>query len=139
MGFEIQKKNQAVNTRLGMGALLALIGYSFCYAVFGWFIDKSFFGLVMLGRSVSWGHVLSILVGIGYTVLMLWLLLFNERAVDFLIKVDREIKKVTWPAWDQLKNSVFVILGVIVFFGLIVSVYDIIFTLGIWQGLLGIK
>ena len=59
--------------------------------------------------------------------------------MEFLIKVDREIKKVTWPTWDQLKNSVLVIIGVIVFFGIIVSLYDTLFFLGIWKGLLGFK
>ena len=78
-------------------------------------------------------------VGIGYTWLVLWLLLFKERAIDFLINVEREIRKVTWPAWDQLKNSVFVIIGVILFFGAIVFVYDLIFSYGIWKGLLGLK
>lgn len=139
MNLKIIKKEQAFNTRLGMGLLLALVGFAFCYAVYGWFIDINFFGLTLIGKPVTLGLVLGVVAGIGCTAGLLWLVLFWERSVEFLVRVDREIKKVTWPGWDQLKNSVLVIVGVIVFFGLVVTIYDMVFLWGIWEGLLGLK
>ncbi|MFC1479053.1 preprotein translocase subunit SecE [Planctomycetota bacterium] len=128
-----------MKVRLAVGILLGLVGFSLCYTVFGWFVDKYFFGLYLGGVAIRWGHVLSITIGIAYVGMILWLLLFKKESIDFLIKVEREIQKVTWPAWDQLKNSVFVILGVIVFFGVVVFLYDILFMQIIWKALLGLR
>lgn len=138
MDFRIKKKEQASNTRLGAGVLLLLVGISFVYAVYGWFIDKSFFDISYAGIDFKWGHVLGAVTGIMFIGITLWLLLFKEASVDFLVRVDREIKKVTWPSGVELKNSVFVIVGVIAFFGIIVYIYDLIFAWGIWQKLLGL-
>lgn len=139
MNLHIYKKEQGVNVRLGIGLLLGLIGFSLCYTVYGWFVDKSFFGMELIGGPVTWGHILSIFTGIVYVGVCLWILLFKHESVDFIIKVDREIRKVTWPSWEQLKNSVFVIIGVIVFFGIIVFVYDVLFMQIIWKALLGLR
>ena len=139
MNLKIYKKDQGVNVRLAVGILLGLIGFSLCYTVYGWFVDKQFFGMELGGGSVTWGHVLSIAIGIIYVGITLLFLLIKKKSIDFLIKVGREIQKVTWPSWEQLKNSVFVILGVIVFFGVVVFLYDILFMQIIWKGLLGLR
>jgi preprotein translocase subunit SecE len=34
----------------------------------------------------------------------------KSTARDFVVEVNEELKKVTWPDWPQLKNSTFVIL-----------------------------
>jgi len=139
MNLKIYQKDQGVNVRLATGILLGLVGFSLCYTVYGWFVDKYFFGWEIMGKPVTWGHTLSIIIGILYAGVCLWLLLYKEASVDFLIRVEREIQKVTWPSWDQLKNSVFVIVGVIIFFGIIVFLYDILFMQIIWKALLGLR
>jgi len=139
MDFRIKKKDQGVNVRLGMGVLLALVGAALCYTCYGWFVDRPFFGMSLVGRDLTWGHVVSAAVGLVYVGACLWFLLFKEESVDFLIRVEREMQKVTWPTWEQLKNSVLVVVGVIVFFGIIVFAYDMVFMQIIWRGLLGLK
>ena len=139
MNLKIKKREQAINTRLVIGIVLGLVGYALCYTVYGWFIDKSFFGLSFAKIDFNWGHPIALLVALVYIPFALWLVLYYEKSVDFLIKVDREVKKVTWPTWMQLKNAVWVIIGVIVFFGLVVYVLDSVFVRAIWRGLLGLK
>ncbi|MFH1706472.1 MAG: preprotein translocase subunit SecE [Planctomycetota bacterium] len=139
MDLTIKKKDQGTNTRLLMGVFLGLIGAALVYAVYGWFVNRSFFGLEYANIYFNWGHVIGSLVALACIGVILWVLLFHERSVDFLVRVDREAKKVTWPTWEQLKNSVLVIVGVIVFFGIVAGAFDLIFMAGIWRGLLGLK
>jgi preprotein translocase SecE subunit len=139
MDLTIKKKDQGTNTRLLMGVFLGLVGASLVYAVYGWFVNWSFFDLKYANIYFNWGHVAGSLVALVCLGVILWVLLFHERSVDFLIRVDREAKKVTWPNWEQLKNSVLVIVGVIIFFGLVAGVFDLVFMAGIWRGLLGLK
>ena len=41
---------------------------------------------------------------------LLYRLLNSERAADFLIETDTEVRKVTWPTWNDAWNSSLIVL-----------------------------
>ena len=47
------------------------------------------------------------------------------RTRDFTTEVVDEIKKVTWPDWQQLKNSTFVVIVFVLIVSLIIWVMDV--------------
>jgi len=48
---------------------------------------------------------------------------------DFVVEVSDEMKKVTWPDWEQLKNATFVIIVFILIVSLIIWGMDQIVNL----------
>jgi len=46
------------------------------------------------------------------------------RAVDFLRDVQGEIRKVTWPTWDELKKATTVIVLFVILLGLVIGLMD---------------
>ncbi len=46
------------------------------------------------------------------------------RAVDFLREVRAEIRKVTWPTWDELKKATGVIIVFVAALGLLIGFMD---------------
>jgi preprotein translocase subunit SecE len=79
------------------------------------------------------GLVLGAAVGaVGAGVLIRW----RQRVVDwvarlvrFLGEVRAEVKKVTWPGWDELKKSTVVIIVFVIIMGLIIGLMDLLFSL----------
>jgi preprotein translocase subunit SecE len=50
---------------------------------------------------------------------------FIARTRDFTTEVVDEIKKVTWPDWQQLKNSTFVVIVFVLIVSAIIWVMDV--------------
>jgi len=46
------------------------------------------------------------------------------RVVDFLRDVQGEIRKVTWPTWDELKKATTVIVLFVILLGLVIGLMD---------------
>ena len=46
------------------------------------------------------------------------------RFVDFLRDVRNEIRKVTWPTWDELKKATTVIVLFVILLGLVIGLMD---------------
>ena len=46
------------------------------------------------------------------------------RVVDFLRDVQGEIRKVTWPTWDELKKATLVIVVFVAVLGFVIGVMD---------------
>ena len=46
------------------------------------------------------------------------------RFVDFLQDVRNEIRKVTWPTWDELKKATLVIVVFVAVLGFVIGVMD---------------
>ena len=46
------------------------------------------------------------------------------RTVDFLRDVRGEIRKVTWPTWDELKKATGVIIVFVIALGLLIGLMD---------------
>jgi len=51
------------------------------------------------------------------------------NAVRYLGEVRAEVRKVTWPGWDELRKSTVVIIIFIIILGIIISVMDYGFSL----------
>ncbi|HET7274057.1 MAG TPA: preprotein translocase subunit SecE [Longimicrobiaceae bacterium] len=62
-----------------------------------------------------------------------------RTARDFIGDVQTEMEKVTWPDWEQLKNSTFVVLVFVVVIAALIFVIDFLVSAGlrILTGLLG--
>lgn len=53
------------------------------------------------------------------------------RFAEFLISVEGEMAKVSWPSWQELRRSTVVVLSSMVFLGVVLFAYDVF-----WQELL---
>ncbi len=53
---------------------------------------------------------------------------FIGRIREFFDEVQNELGKVAWPSWDELKQSTFIVLVVLVAFAIIISIMDFIFN-----------
>ena len=49
------------------------------------------------------------------------------RAVDFLREVRGEVRKVTWPTWDELKKATTVIVIFVLLIGIVIGFMDSMF------------
>ncbi len=52
----------------------------------------------------------------------------KQKILDFFNGVTKEMKKVTWPTQEELKESTIVVLVSTLLVGIFVSAVDIIFT-----------
>jgi preprotein translocase SecE subunit len=71
--------------------------------------------------AISW------IVIIGGCVL-LYRFLNKERAADFLIETDTEVRKVTWPTWNDAWNSSLIVLLFVVVLTSFIFVSDFVIT-----------
>ena len=50
---------------------------------------------------------------------------------NYLKEVIQELKKVTWPTWDELKESTKVVIGFSIVMALFVGAVDFVLTIGL--------
>lgn len=67
----------------------------------------------------------SALAGILY-ILGIIFLLKNEKISSFGTEIIVELKKVTWPSWEESKGSTIIVLIVVLFFAVFLGISDII-------------
>lgn len=53
---------------------------------------------------------------------------FAHRSAIFVQDVRAEVRKVTWPSWDDLRKSTVVIIIIVIIIGIIIGVMDFIFS-----------
>lgn len=53
---------------------------------------------------------------------------FPGRVVRYLSEVRAEVRKVTWPTWEELRKSTFVIIIFVIIMGLVIGAMDLIFS-----------
>lgn len=56
-------------------------------------------------------------------------LAFPARVVRYLSEVRAEVRKVTWPTWEELRKSTFVIIIFVIIMGLVIGAMDLVFSL----------
>lgn len=68
---------------------------------------------------------------VAVAVLAVWrepVLSFVQRSALFLQHVRSEVRKVTWPSWDDLRKSTAIITVLVIIIGIIIGVMDAVFA-----------
>lgn len=79
---------------------------------------------------------LTLLVGAGVALLLAAVLVawrepvfaFAQRSATFLQHVRAEVRKVTWPSWDDLRKSTVVITILVIVIGIVIGIMDWLFS-----------
>jgi preprotein translocase subunit SecE len=64
--------------------------------------------------------------------LVIWrqpVLAFAARSNAFLKDVRAEVRKVSWPGWEDLRNSTVVITIIVIILGILIGIMDWLFSL----------
>ncbi len=69
--------------------------------------------LVALAALVVWRHPV---------------LAFAQRSQGFVRQVRGEVRKITWPSWDDLRRSTLVITILVIIIGIVIGVMDVAFS-----------
>lgn len=70
------------------------------------------------------------IVVLGAAAALLWrqpLLAFAMKSSAYIREVRVEIRKVSWPTWDDLRKSTLVIIVIVVIVGAIIGLMDLLF------------
>ncbi|MCK5330091.1 MAG: preprotein translocase subunit SecE [Candidatus Marinimicrobia bacterium] len=51
-----------------------------------------------------------------------------KKIQQFLLDVQFELKKVSWPTWEELRGSTFIVLSLSVLLGVFLFVVDIVLS-----------
>lgn len=65
-------------------------------------------------------------------VLLIWrepVLAWTQRSTAFLREVRAEVRKVTWPGWDDLRRSTVVITIIVIIIGIVIGLMDWLFSM----------
>jgi preprotein translocase subunit SecE len=87
---------------------------------------KATFDFVGVGASIGWLFLCLVLVGLSG--LLAFNLLNRPRWADFLISVQAEIDKVTWPTKSEVRKATAVVLILLVSMAVVIFLFD-----AIWQ------
>jgi preprotein translocase subunit SecE len=75
--------------------------------------------------------VFAVVVMLAGVSLVIWrqpVLGFAGRTATYLREVRAELRKVTWPTWDDLRKSTIVIIIFVIVLGIIIGILDFIFA-----------
>ena len=51
-----------------------------------------------------------------------------KKIQQFLLEVQFELKKVSWPSWEELRGSTYIVLSLSVILGIFLFVVDILLS-----------
>lgn len=114
-------------TALGIWVVVALGCWSFYASLRGSFDSSSYlFGSIPVAYLIPGIPALALMAGLwfGYRVVN-W-----PRFADFLIAVEAEMNKVTWPSKDELVRAAIVVIFTIFFLAVALFLFDIL-----WQAI----
>lgn len=72
-----------------------------------------------------------VVVLLGAVALLVWrqpVFAFAQRSAAYMHDVRAELRKVSWPTWDDLRKSTVVIIILVVVVGVIIGVMDLVFS-----------
>jgi preprotein translocase subunit SecE len=76
-----------------------------------------------LVKTLIWVAVLGLVFGV------LWYLGYVARMANYIRETREELRKCTWPTWDELKGSTVVVAVATLLLGLFTAAVDFIFAL----------
>jgi len=94
---------------------------------------------IVSGHVLNWGEVTGMVVLVAFFLFAYYLMFLNHRSSDFLVEIEGELRKVSWPEYKpigspkaELWGSTYVVIGVVIvmaiFIGLVDSIYNFIAT-----------
>ncbi len=116
--------------------MLKYVKISFVFAgLLMWMITtdivKSLFNLInpnfdkmILGHQFTVGNLLGFICGI-ITTFILWK---NEKINSLSMEVATEMKRVTWPNWNETRTSTFIVIVTTIIVSLILGLFDYIWA-----------
>ncbi|MCA9189249.1 MAG: preprotein translocase subunit SecE [Pirellulaceae bacterium] len=111
--FGVYKGSQGRMTRQ---VTLGVVALTFAYGA--WRLSDTLVDAAPLIRYVSIGAVLLVGLWLSYRLVNI------PSFADFLISVEAEMNKVSWPTWPELVRSTLVVIFVIVTMALLLYAYD---------------
>ena len=85
----------------------------------------------VLGFPITPGFLVALLF-FGILTYVVWRVINRERLANLLIDTEQEMKKVTWPSFDDSKKASLVVIGCVIFMLVFLGVAD--FLLEIFFG-----
>jgi len=94
---------------------------------------------IVSGHVLNWGEVTGTVVMVAFFLFAYYLMFLNHRSTDFLVEIEGELRKVSWPEFKpigspkaELWGSTYVVIGVVIvmaiYIGLVDSVFNFIAT-----------
>lgn len=128
--FKIHKRDQGGYTRLGFAALILLFGifvvyhwHDFCLSQadngFGQFMTHEYFGFLSLSI------VTDVLILAAAILVVVRYVGSHEKAAEYFIETESEMRKVSWPTKDEVKGSTAVVIVVMFSLALIIFALDV--------------
>jgi len=81
---------------------------------------------------MDWGLMIGAgVVGLSLAALIVWrrpVFAFAQRSVAYMHEVRVEMRKVSWPGWDDLQKSTVVIIIIVFIVGATIGLMDLIFS-----------
>ncbi|MEJ2236923.1 MAG: preprotein translocase subunit SecE [Gemmatimonadales bacterium] len=81
---------------------------------------------------MDWGLMIgAAVVGLSFAALLVWrrpVFAFAQRSVAYMHEVRVEMRKVSWPSWDDLQKSTVVIIIIVFIVGATIGLMDLIFS-----------
>ncbi len=100
MTFSFYKKGQGMASRIGVAALILVLGLYAGYCWYWWLYNPETASLAANLLSASFlGSVALAVIGAGLGVYLAFL---GEKSGDYLIDMDLELRKVVWPPVQPL-------------------------------------
>ena len=116
--MEIYKQGQGYWARVLCAVGAALIGY--------FSFDLAWEGIA----SPRARYIVSPLILVGFAGAGLYFSFFFHKTADFLIEVEAEMRKVSWPSWDEVSGSTIVVLVTVFVMGVLLFCSDYVVSMG---------
>ena len=142
MGWQVYRPGEGRWARLGALAVILGAGAFSAYRWFRWAGDWNwlpFMGrLPMIGRhQLNWGEMGAAVIVTAFALIGYRIGFVRPGSTDFLIEMEIELRKVTWPKWKplfrpdtELWASTYVVIVVVAALTLFVGLVDLVLTQG---------
>ena len=122
MFFEIYKRGQGYYTRF-----LTAVGLGIVSGLGCWRLYEKLGGLDISATAKIWVQAFIPVGLLGVLAWVIFWLVNNPKAADFMISAEGEIKKVSWSSRKEVAASTFVVISVVIALSLLLMFTDLFF------------
>jgi len=90
---------------------------------------------IVSGHVLNWGEVTGTVVMAAFFLFAYYLMFLNHRSSDFLVEIEGELRKVSWPEFKpigspkaELWGSTYVVIGVVIVMAIFIGLVDLTFN-----------